>query len=95
MQINCEQVLFTSSKTIPPIANAIQVQSDSPLLHHSPKDSADVHNTHQLKVKESPQMKIPATPESVKNFLEDAGLDFHKYDKFKHARRRIIDLMTL
>ena len=31
-----------------------------------------------LKVKESPKMKIPATPETVKNnFLDDAGLDFH------------------
>ena len=36
-------------------------------------------------------MKIPAIPESVKNSLEDAGLDFHKYDKFKHAQREIID----
>ena len=36
-------------------------------------------------------MKIPATPESVKNFLEDAGLDFSKYDKFKCAQRNIID----
>ena len=35
-------------------------------------------------------MKIQATPESVKNFLEDAGLDFHKYDKFKCAQRKII-----
>ena len=36
-------------------------------------------------------MKIPATPESVKNFLENAGLGFGKYDKFKCAERKIID----
>ena len=36
-------------------------------------------------------MKTPATPESVKNFLEDAGLDFCEYDKFKHVQRKIID----
>ena len=36
-------------------------------------------------------MKILAIPELVQNFLEDAGLDFHKYDQFKCAQRRIID----
>ena len=36
-------------------------------------------------------MKIPATPETVKNLLEDAGLDFHKYNIFKCTQRRITD----
>ena len=45
---------------------------------------------HPLKVKESPKMKIPATPE-LKTFLEDTGPDFCKYDKFKCAQRKIID----
>ena len=36
-------------------------------------------------------MKILATPESVKNFLEDGDLDFLKFEKFKCAQRRIID----
>ena len=75
----------------PQLPNTIQDQPDSLLLHHSPKDNTDVHNADPLKVQESPKIKIPATPESVKNFLEDAGLDFGKYDKFKHAQRRIID----
>ena len=73
------------------LQNTIHDQPDSPLLHHSPKDSVDVHNVHPLRVKESPKIIIPATPDSVKNFLEDAGLDFHKYDKLKHAKRRITD----
>ena len=65
--------------------NAIQDQPDSPLLHHSQNDRVDVHNALPLRFKESPKMKIPATTESVKNFLEDASLDFHKYDKFKEG----------
>ena len=80
-----------AKRQLPILPNTIQDQPDSPLLHHSPKDSADVCNTHPLRVRESPKMKIPATPESVKNFLEDAGLDFCKYDKFKYAQRKIID----
>ena len=32
-------------------------------------------------------MKIRATPETVKNFLEDAGLNFHKYNKFKNTQK--------
>ena len=36
-------------------------------------------------------MKILATPETVKNILEDAGLNFSKYDEFKHTEIRIID----
>ena len=36
-------------------------------------------------------MKIPATPETVKNFLEDACFNFCKYNKFKHTKERIID----
>ena len=73
------------------LPNAIQDQSDSPLLHHSPKDSVDVHNAHPLRFKESPKIKIPATPESIKIFLEDVGLHFCKYDKFKQAKGRVID----
>ena len=75
-----------AQRQLPQLPNAIWDQSDPPLLHSSPKDSVDVHSTHWLKAKESPKMKIPAIPESVKNFLEDAALDFHKYDKFKHAQ---------
>ena len=80
-----------AQKQLPQIHNAIQDKPDSPLLRHSPKDNVDVHNAHPLRVKKSPKMKIPATPESVKNFLEDASLDFHKYDKFKCAQRKITD----
>ena len=76
---------------LPQLSNAIQDHPDSPLLHCSPKDNVDVHKANPLGVNESPKMKIPATPESVKNFLEDSGLDFCKYDKFKHAQRKIID----
>ena len=76
---------------LPQLSNTIQDQPDSPLLHFSPKDNMDICNANQLKIKESPIMKIPATPESIKNFLEDAGLNFHKYDKFKHAQRRTVD----
>ena len=47
------------------LPNAIQDQPDSSLLHSSPIDSADVHKTCPLKVKDSQKMKIPATPESV------------------------------
>ena len=36
-------------------------------------------------------MKIPASPETVKNFFKDAGLNFCKYDKFNHAQKWIID----
>ena len=61
-------------------------QSGSPFLYCSSKGKTDVHNEHLLKVKESSKMKMPATPGTVMNFLEDVGLDFHKYDKFKHAK---------
>ena len=37
-------------------------------------------------------MKIQASHERVKNFFEDAGLDFLKYNKFKCTKERIIDL---
>ena len=36
-------------------------------------------------------MKISTTPETVKSVLEDVGLNFHKYNKFKHTQKRIID----
>ena len=77
-----------AQRQLPQLPNAIWDQPDSPLLH---EDNADVHNICPLKVQESPKMKILATPESVYNFLEDAGLDFCKYDKFKCALRKIID----
>ena len=78
-------------RQLPQLPNVIQDQPDSPLLNSSLKYSVGVHNTYPLKVRESPKMKILATPESVKNFLEDVGLDFCKCDKFKHALRTIID----
>ena len=55
------------------LPHTIQDQPDSLRVHHSPKDNTDVHNAHPLKVKESSKIKILATHESVKNFLEDAG----------------------
>ena len=64
--------------------------NQTPLFCIVVQKSVDVHNMHPLKVKESTEMKIPATPEAVKNFLEDAGLDFHKYDNFKCTQRKII-----
>ena len=33
------------------IPNTIQDQTDSPLLHHTPKDNVDIHNAHPLKIK--------------------------------------------
>ena len=66
-------------------------QRQLPQLPHSPNGNTDVCNVHLLKVKKFPKMKIPAAPESVKNFLEDAGLDFCKYNKYKCAQGRIID----
>ena len=36
-------------------------------------------------------MKIPAAPETVKNLFEDPDLNFHKYNKFKCTKERIID----
>ena len=81
-----------AQRKLPQLPNAIWDQPDSPLLH---KDNLDVHNTCSLKVKETPKMKIPATPELVKNFLEDAGLDFCKDDKFKHVQRKTIELCPL
>ena len=36
-------------------------------------------------------MKIPATSETAKNVLEDAGLNFHKFCEFKHYQKRIVD----
>ena len=65
-----------AQRQLPQLLNAIWDQPDSPLLQYSPKDSVDVHNTHPLKVKESPKMKIPAIPESPMNFLEDVGPNF-------------------
>ena len=32
-------------------------------------------------------MKIPATPKTVKNFLEDAGLNFCKYNKLNIPKK--------
>ena len=82
-----------AQRQLPKLPNVIQDQLGSHLLHSSPKDSVDVtlHNIHPLKIKESPKIKFPATLESVENLLEDAGLDFHKYDKFKHTQRKIIN----
>ena len=80
-----------AQRQLPQLPNTIQDQPGYSLLHSSPKDSVDAHNIHPLKVKESPEMKIPATPVSVKKVLEDVGLDFHKYDKFKCAQRKIIN----
>ena len=74
-----------AQRQLPQLPNAIWDQPDSPFLHHSPKDNTDVCNAHPLKVKESLKMKITATAESVKNFLDDASLDFCKYDKFTCA----------
>ena len=45
-----------AQRQLPQLHNAIQDQPDSPLLHSSPKDSVDVHNTHPLKIKQSPKM---------------------------------------
>ena len=78
-------------RQLPKLPNTIQDQPASSLFHGSLKDNAGVHNTCPFKVRDSRKIKILATPESVKNFLEDAGLNFYKYDKFKHAQRRIID----
>ena len=36
-------------------------------------------------------MKIPVTPEKVKYVLEDAGLNFHKYNKFNCTQKMIVD----
>ena len=57
---------------LPQLLDAIHDHPDSPLLYSSPKGSAHVHSTHPSEAKESPNMKIPAIPESVKNFLEDS-----------------------
>ena len=40
-------------RQLPQLPNTIQDQPDSPLLHHSPKDSADVQKTHPLRVRMS------------------------------------------
>ena len=37
-------------------------------------------------------MKIPATLESVKKFLENSGLDFCKYDKLNVAKEESLIL---
>ena len=50
-------------RQLPQLPNVIPDQQDSPLLHSSFKDSADVHNTYPLKVRKSPKIKILATPE--------------------------------
>ena len=36
-------------------------------------------------------MKIPVTQETVKNFLDAAGPNFHKYGKFKHTKEKVTD----
>ena len=69
-----------AQRQLPQLVNASQDQPDSPLPHSSPKDSVDVHITQTLKVKESPKMKIPATPESVKinlNVPKERSLILH------------------
>ena len=91
MQINCNSCHSLAQKQLLQLSNAIQNQPDSLLLHYNPKDSVDVHNAHPVSFKESPKLKIPVTPESVNNFLEDICLEFCKYDKFKCVQRRIID----
>ena len=78
-------------RQLPQLPNVIQDKPDSPLLHSSLKDSAYVHNTCLLKVRESPKMKFRQLLNLLKTFLEVAGFNFCKYDKFKHAQRRIID----
>ena len=48
-----------------------------------------VNSCHSLAQRQLPQLHN--TIQDQPNFLEDAGLEFLKYDKFKHGKRRIID----
>ena len=82
---NCHSLAQRQLSLLP---NTSHNQPDSPLLQHSSKGNAkkNVQNIQPFQIEQSPKMKIQAIPETVKNFLEDAGLDFHKYNKFKHTQ---------
>ena len=76
-----------AQRKIPQLPNTSHNQPDFPLEQHS----SNVWNIQPLQIKESPKIKIPATSETVKNFLEHAGLNFHKYNKCKCTQARIVD----
>ena len=62
-----------AQRQLPQLPNTSFNQPDSLLLQHSSKGSTkkNVQNIQPFQIKESPKMKIPATPETIKNFLED------------------------
>ena len=65
------------------LPNTPQNLPDSPLLQYYQAQDKEkyIWPTDCLSI------RIPATPDSVKGFLKDAGLDFSKYDKYQHKKQ--------
>ena len=82
--ISCHSL---TQRQLPQLPNASHDQPDYNIL----QKAIQMSELSTLKVKKFPKMKIPTTPETVKNFLEDAGLNFHKYYKLNHTQKKIID----
>ena len=73
-----------AQRQLPQLPNTSHDQPDSPFLHHSSKGNTDIYNVHPLKIKESPKMKIGATPETVKMFWKiQIPHDLMKYSLIK------------
>ena len=59
--------------------NTSQIPPNSPLLQYYQTEDTEKYKWPT----DDSNIKIPATPDSVKSFLKDAGLDFSKYDKYQ------------
>ena len=59
-----------AQRQLPQLPNTSHNESDSPLLQHISKGNTkkNIQNIQPFQIKESPNMKIPATPETVKIF---------------------------
>ena len=61
------------------LPNTSQNLTDSSLLQYYQNQEKDNYKWPT----EGLNIRIPATSDSVKGFLEDTGLDFSKYDKYQ------------
>ena len=68
-----------AQRELPQLPNTSQNLPDSPLLQYYWAQDKEKYKqpTDGLNI------RIPTTPDSVKSFLKDAGLDFSKYDKYQ------------
>ena len=78
-----------AERQLPQLPDTSHNQTDPPFYNLVQKAvQIKCLNLQHLQIKESPKMKIPATTETVKNILEDAGLYFCKYYKVKHTKKK-------